>query len=188
MLRLARVTIGFWPVIVVRSPTAASSALAFAIASPRPMLTMTFSRRGISIGFGVAELAAQGRRDVVVVALAQAAGSVGGALKAPFGAAAVVLRRPPSARRGFGAALPGFGFGVAFVRLGLTSAHLHLLAAVLADAHPAPVLELRVTDAGRLVAARADDLDVADVQRHRQVEDAAGLRRAAARAGACGPC
>ncbi len=49
--RLARVTIGFCPVIWVRSPTAASSAFAFWIASPRPMLTTTFSRRGICIGF-----------------------------------------------------------------------------------------------------------------------------------------
>ncbi len=48
--RLARVTIGFWPVIVVRSPTAASSALALAIASPRPMLTTIFSTCGICIG------------------------------------------------------------------------------------------------------------------------------------------
>jgi hypothetical protein len=47
---LARVTIGFWPVIVVRSPTAASSALALAIASPRPMLTTTLSTRGICMG------------------------------------------------------------------------------------------------------------------------------------------
>jgi hypothetical protein len=52
MLRLARVTIGFWPVIVVRSPTAASSALALAIASPSPMLTTTLSSRGICMTFG----------------------------------------------------------------------------------------------------------------------------------------
>jgi hypothetical protein len=37
--RLALVTIGFWPVMMVRSPRAASSALAFERASPRPMLT-----------------------------------------------------------------------------------------------------------------------------------------------------
>ena len=48
--RLAFVTIGFWPVIRVRSPTAASRALAFWIASPRPMLTTTFWRRGVCIG------------------------------------------------------------------------------------------------------------------------------------------
>jgi hypothetical protein len=51
MLRLARVTIGFWPVIVVRSPTAASSAFALAIASPRPMLTTIFWSRGICMTF-----------------------------------------------------------------------------------------------------------------------------------------
>ena len=51
MERLARVTIGFWPVIVARSPTAASSAFALAIASPRPMLTTIFSSRGTCIGF-----------------------------------------------------------------------------------------------------------------------------------------
>jgi nitrate reductase NapE component len=37
--RFAFVTIGFWPVIVVRSPSAASSAFALVSASPRPMLT-----------------------------------------------------------------------------------------------------------------------------------------------------
>ncbi len=52
MLRLARVTTGFWPVIVVRSPTAASSAFALAMASPRPMLTTILSSRGICIEFG----------------------------------------------------------------------------------------------------------------------------------------
>ena len=48
--RRARVTIGFWPVIAARSPTAASSALALVSASPRPMLTTIFERRGTCIG------------------------------------------------------------------------------------------------------------------------------------------
>ena len=50
MERLARVTIGFWPVIVARSPTAASTALAFVSASPRPMLTTILDSRGTCIG------------------------------------------------------------------------------------------------------------------------------------------
>jgi hypothetical protein len=49
--RRARVTIGFWPVICARSPTAASSALAFVSASPRPMFTTIFVSRGTCIGF-----------------------------------------------------------------------------------------------------------------------------------------
>ena len=50
MERLAFVTIGFWPVMRVRSPTAASSALAFVSASPSPMFTTIFSSRGTCIG------------------------------------------------------------------------------------------------------------------------------------------
>jgi len=49
--RLALVTMGFWPVIVVTSPSAASSALALVRASPRPMLTTILDRRGTCIGF-----------------------------------------------------------------------------------------------------------------------------------------
>ena len=49
--RLALVTIGFWPVIDARSPTAASSAFAFVSASPSPMLTTIFESRGTCIGF-----------------------------------------------------------------------------------------------------------------------------------------
>ena len=48
--RRARVTTGFWPVMMARSPTAASSALAFCSASPRPMLTTIFVRRGTCMG------------------------------------------------------------------------------------------------------------------------------------------
>ena len=48
----ARVIIGFWPVIVARSATAASSSLASRTASPTPMFTVIFSRRGARIGFG----------------------------------------------------------------------------------------------------------------------------------------
>jgi hypothetical protein len=51
MERFAFVTIGFWPVMRARSPTAASSALAFVSASPSPMLTTIFSSRGTCIGF-----------------------------------------------------------------------------------------------------------------------------------------
>ena len=40
--RRAFITIGFWPVIIVRSPDAASIALAFVSASPMPMLTTIF--------------------------------------------------------------------------------------------------------------------------------------------------
>jgi hypothetical protein len=48
--RLAFVTTGFWPVMVVRSPTAASIALAFVRASPRPTFTTIFARRGTWFG------------------------------------------------------------------------------------------------------------------------------------------
>jgi hypothetical protein len=51
MLLRALVWIGFWPVMVVMSETAASKALELPIASPRPMLTTTFWIRGISITF-----------------------------------------------------------------------------------------------------------------------------------------
>ncbi len=40
------VTTGFWPVMAVSSATAESITLAFWIASPRPMLSTTFSSRG----------------------------------------------------------------------------------------------------------------------------------------------
>src|SRR5689334_18775369 len=62
--------------------------------------------------------------------------------------------------------------------------HLDRLAAVAADAHPAAVLEDGVPDAGRLLAVRADEHDLADVERLREVEDAAllNLRDAIARA------
>ena len=48
---LARVMTGFWPVIVAMSAEAESSARAFSRASPRPMFSMIFCRRGTSIGF-----------------------------------------------------------------------------------------------------------------------------------------
>ncbi len=41
---------GFWPVILVRSPTAASMTLRSATASPTPMFTVIFVIRGTSIG------------------------------------------------------------------------------------------------------------------------------------------
>jgi len=47
---LAFVTIGFWPVIIVMSPMAASRAFAFDRASPRPMLTTILLSFGTSIG------------------------------------------------------------------------------------------------------------------------------------------
>ena len=46
---LARVTTGFWPEISVRSFTAASIALAFWIASPRPMLITILTNFGTCI-------------------------------------------------------------------------------------------------------------------------------------------
>ena len=51
MERLALVTIGFWPVMICRSPLAASTAFALVRASPRPMLTTILSRRGTWFGF-----------------------------------------------------------------------------------------------------------------------------------------
>ena len=68
--RRARVTIGFWPVIVVRSPTAASSALAFCSASPRPMLSDDLRQPRHLHGVVVAELLLERGHDLVVVALA----------------------------------------------------------------------------------------------------------------------
>ena len=44
---LALVMTAFWPVMVVRSLTTASSTLAFSRASLQPTLTTIFSRRGI---------------------------------------------------------------------------------------------------------------------------------------------
>ena len=43
---LARVTTGFWPVIVARSRTAPSSREAWAVAAPTPMLSTTLESRG----------------------------------------------------------------------------------------------------------------------------------------------
>jgi hypothetical protein len=48
--RLARVTIGFWPVIMTMSPDAASIAFAFDSASPSPTLTTIFSTLGTWFG------------------------------------------------------------------------------------------------------------------------------------------
>jgi len=48
--RLARVTIGRWPVIRIMSPSAASIALALVRASPRPMLITILARRGTWFG------------------------------------------------------------------------------------------------------------------------------------------
>jgi hypothetical protein len=47
----ARVTTGRCPVIATRSAIAESSALAFWIASPRPILTTTLTIRGTCISF-----------------------------------------------------------------------------------------------------------------------------------------
>ena len=44
------VTTGFWPVILVRSPTAASMTFLSATASPTPMLTVILVMRGTCIG------------------------------------------------------------------------------------------------------------------------------------------
>jgi hypothetical protein len=62
--RLARVTIGFWPVMSCRSPTAASTAFAFWRASPSPMLTTIFSTRGTWLG-SVLEVLGQRRTTSV---------------------------------------------------------------------------------------------------------------------------
>jgi len=43
---LARRIAGFWPVMISRSATAASSSLMLCSASPTPMLTTTFCIRG----------------------------------------------------------------------------------------------------------------------------------------------
>src|SRR5690606_8528477 len=56
-------------------------------------------------------------------------------------------------------------------RLGSLGAPLDLLSAVLADARAAATLEVPVPDARRPVAVGADELHVADVDRHRQVDD-----------------
>ena len=47
----ALVTRTFWPVMVWRSSTAASSTPASRTASPTPMFTTIFSRRGTCMGF-----------------------------------------------------------------------------------------------------------------------------------------
>src|SRR5579872_7463144 len=49
MDRLALVTTGFCPAMIVRSPTAASSARALVSASPRPMLSTIFFTVGIAM-------------------------------------------------------------------------------------------------------------------------------------------
>ena len=48
---LARVTTGFWPVTRAISSTPVSTILALPVASPRPMLTTTFSIFGMAITF-----------------------------------------------------------------------------------------------------------------------------------------
>ncbi len=45
----ARRTLGFWPVIVASCSVAASSIFESCLASPQPMLTVTFSIRGACI-------------------------------------------------------------------------------------------------------------------------------------------
>jgi hypothetical protein len=47
---LARRTLGCWPAIVASCSTAASSICVFCFASPRPMLSVIFSRVGTAIG------------------------------------------------------------------------------------------------------------------------------------------
>ena len=47
----ARVTTGFWPVTRASSSAPVSTILAFCVASPRPMLTTTFSIFGMAITF-----------------------------------------------------------------------------------------------------------------------------------------
>src|SRR5580704_11346435 len=49
--RFALVTTGCWPVIAVKSAAAASAFLLSCTASPTPILTTIFSRRGTCIGF-----------------------------------------------------------------------------------------------------------------------------------------
>ena len=46
----ARRTLGCWPAIVASCSCAASSILAFCLASPSPMLSVIFCRRGACIG------------------------------------------------------------------------------------------------------------------------------------------
>ena len=72
--RLALVTIGFWPVMVVRSPSAASSAFAFDSASPSPMLTTIFDEPRDLVRVAVFELLLERRHDLGRVALLEAAG------------------------------------------------------------------------------------------------------------------
>ena len=72
--RLALVTIGFWPVMVVRSPSAASSALALVRASPRPMLTTIFESRGTWFGLPYSNCFCERRHDLGLVALLEPAG------------------------------------------------------------------------------------------------------------------
>ncbi len=49
----ARVTVGFWPVIAVRSLTAPSISLESRAASPTPMLTTILVRPGTCMTFGM---------------------------------------------------------------------------------------------------------------------------------------
>ena len=57
----------FWPVIAPSSSAPASTILAFCVASPRPMLTTTFSTFGIGHHVGVAELLLERRHDVLQI-------------------------------------------------------------------------------------------------------------------------
>ena len=76
---LARLTMGFCPVIVAISPVAASSEFELSIASPSPMLTMILSRIGNCIGLvypnsrvstGVtSDRYRDNRRGIIIVAL-----------------------------------------------------------------------------------------------------------------------
>jgi hypothetical protein len=63
------VTIGFWPVYGVRSRIAPSMSLEIAAAaSPTPMFTTIFVRRGTCVDVRVAELLTAIRRDLLAVA------------------------------------------------------------------------------------------------------------------------
>src|SRR5919199_1032586 len=61
MLLRALLICAFWPVILARSSIAPSRALEFCAASPTPMLTTIFSRRGMRMGFSMPNLSLSAR-------------------------------------------------------------------------------------------------------------------------------
>src|SRR5262245_7734895 len=181
----AFVTTAFCPVMATMSAAAASSAFAFSLASPSPMLMTILSRRGAWCGFryprsctraGTMALRYRSRSRGGTSPVLR--GLVGSAAGAAFAAA------PPLPPRGGAPGLPppvglapgalaGAPAGLSPLAMPFSLALVDDLAAAPADARPAVVREDPDADPGRLVALAADQHQVRDVQRRLALDDPA---------------